>query len=284
MASSLNTLIRSSAWSVMSIGSAIYDSTGKAVYTNTALRRIFNLSPAEMLELQGNYNLFDDPSLADPEVQAAIKRAFAGEKVLLPTLDYVIVDAHGQPSNRHLAARFTLKPLGDVQPPEYVVGYFHDVSEAMELETQISARRDEIARMSQQDSLLKAEIAARAVPVVPILPGILVLPLVGGIDPVQADQIITALLQASSRNNADTVILDLTGVPVVDTAVANYILQAINALKLLGTETIVVGISNDIAQTIVQLGIRLDSIATRADLQSGLMAALERQNLTIESI
>ncbi len=71
---------------------------------------------------------------------------------------------------------------------------------------------------------------------------------------------------------------------MVDTAVANYILQAINALKLLGTETIVVGISNEIAQTIVQLGIRLDTIATRADLQSGLMDALERQNLTIESI
>ncbi|GAA5529047.1 STAS domain-containing protein [Herpetosiphon gulosus] len=284
MASSLNTLIRSSAWSVMSIGSAIYDKTGKAIYTNTALRRIFNLSPAEMVELQENYNLFDDPSLATPELQADLKRAFAGEEVFLPILDYVIVDSHGQPSNRHLAARFLLKPVGDATPPEYVVGYFHDVSEALELEAQISARRDEIERMSQQDSLLKAEIAARAVPVVPILPGILVLPLVGGIDPMQADQIITALLQASSRSNADTVILDLTGVPVVDTAVANYILQAINALKLLGTETIVVGISNDIAQTIVQLGIRLDMIATRADLQSGLMAALERQNLTIESI
>lgn len=284
MAPSLNTLIRSSAWSVMSIGSAIYDKTGKAIYTNTALRRIFNLSPAEMIELQENYNLFDDPSLATPELQADLKRAFAGEEVFLPILDYVIVDAQGQPSNRHLAARFLLKPVGDATPPEYVVGYFHDVSESLELEAQISARRDEIERMSQQDSLLKAEIAARAVPVVPILPGILVLPLVGGIDPMQADQIITALLQASSRSNADTVILDLTGVPVVDTAVANYILQAINALKLLGTETIVVGISNDIAQTIVQLGIRLDTIATRADLQSGLMAALERQNLTIESI
>lgn len=284
MAPSLNTLIRSSAWSVMSIGSAIYDKTGKAIYTNTALRRIFNLSPAEMLELQENYNLFDDPSLATPELQADLKRAFAGEEVFLPILDYIIVDSHGQPSNRHLAARFLLKPVGDATPPEYVVGYFHDVSESLELEAQISARRDEIERMSQQDSLLKAEIAARAVPVVPILPGILVLPLVGGIDPMQADQIITALLQASSRSNADTVILDLTGVPVVDTAVANYILQAINALKLLGTETIVVGISNEIAQTIVQLGIRLDTIATRADLQSGLMAALERQNLTIESI
>jgi len=268
----------------MSIGSAIYDQTGKVIYTNTALRRIFNLSPAEMLELQEHYNLFDDPSLATPELQADLKRAFAGEEVFLPILDYVIVDAHGQPSNRHLAARFLLKPVGDATPPEYVVGYFHDVSESLELEAQISARRDEIDRMSQQDSLLKAEIAARAVPVVPILPGILVLPLVGGIDPMQADQIITALLQASSRSNADTVILDLTGVPVVDTAVANYILQAINALKLLGTETIVVGISNEIAQTIVQLGIRLDTIATRADLQSGLMAALERQNLTIESI
>ena len=66
--------------------------------------------------------------------------------------------------------------------------------------------------------------------------------------------------------------------------VANYLLQAIQALRLVGTETILVGISPEIAQTMVQLGLRLENITTRADLQSGLQVALKQQGLAIKSV
>jgi rsbT co-antagonist protein RsbR len=121
-------------------------------------------------------------------------------------------------------------------------------------------------------------------PIIPLYTGVLVLPLVGDIDSRRAAQVIEALLEAISRQQADVVIIDITGVPVVDTQVANYLLQAARATQLLGSQVVLVGISPDIAQTIVQLGVDLSNIMTRANLQSGVEYAFAQRGLAIRPL
>ena len=119
-------------------------------------------------------------------------------------------------------------------------------------------------------------------PIIPIYRGILVLPLIGSVDSLRAGQIMEALLDGITRYQADVVIVDVTGVPVVDTGVANYLLQAAQAASLLGSQVILVGIGPEIAQTIVQLGVNLAAITTRANLEAGVTYALSLAGLAIQ--
>ncbi len=135
--------------------------------------------------------------------------------------------------------------------------------------------KDEI--ISSQTSALE-EISS---PIVPIYTGILVLPMIGTIDSRRAGQVMEGLLEGINTYSADVVILDITGVPVIDTGVANYLLQAARAARLLGSTVVLVGIGAEIAQTIVQLGIDLTGIVTRANLQAGIEYALSKQGLAI---
>jgi rsbT co-antagonist protein RsbR len=121
-------------------------------------------------------------------------------------------------------------------------------------------------------------------PIMPLYRGVLVLPLVGDIDARRATQVIEGLLEGISRQQADVVIVDITGVPLVDTQVANYLLQAARAAQLLGSRVILVGISPDIAQTIVHLGVDLSNIVTRANLQAGVEFAFSLRGLAIRPL
>ncbi|MBV9787213.1 MAG: STAS domain-containing protein, partial [Chloroflexi bacterium] len=111
-------------------------------------------------------------------------------------------------------------------------------------------------------------------PIVPIYDGILVLPLIGAIDTGRANEIMGRLLEQIRKQHAESVIIDITGVPLVDTSVAQHLLQTAQAARLLGASVILVGISPEIAQTIVQLGIDLGDISTLPDLQAGVTVAL----------
>jgi rsbT co-antagonist protein RsbR len=121
-------------------------------------------------------------------------------------------------------------------------------------------------------------------PIVPIYEGVLVLPMIGNIDSNRASRIMEDLLEQISVNNADVVILDITGVPLIDTGVANYILQTARAVRLLGSQVVLVGIGADIAQTIVQLGIDLNMITTRANLRAGFEYALNQLGFGITQL
>jgi rsbT co-antagonist protein RsbR len=118
-------------------------------------------------------------------------------------------------------------------------------------------------------------------PVIPVHDGVLVLPLVGTIDSTRSAQIMDSLLSAVQRESASVVIVDVTGVPMVDSSVANHLLQAIAAASLLGARCVLVGISPVVAQTMVQLGIDLRGVATRGDLQAGIAHALRTLQLEI---
>jgi rsbT co-antagonist protein RsbR len=121
-------------------------------------------------------------------------------------------------------------------------------------------------------------------PILPLYEGILVLPLVGAIDSFRASQIMERLLTAIAERQADIIILDITGVPVIDTAVANYLLQTARAAQLIGAHVILVGIGPEIAQTMVQLGVDVSSIEVGSTLQSGIDLALRRMGRAIRPI
>ncbi len=121
-------------------------------------------------------------------------------------------------------------------------------------------------------------------PILPLYEGILVLPLVGAIDSFRAGQMMERLLTTIAERQADIVILDITGVPVIDTAVANYLLQTARAAQLIGAHVILVGIGPEIAQTMVQLGVEVSSIEVGATLQSGIDLALRRMGRAIRPI
>lgn len=100
------------------------------------------------------------------------------------------------------------------------------------------------------------------------------MPLIGTIDSARIKQLIQNLLDGVSQRHARTVILDITGVQIVDTQVANALIQAAQALNLLGTSVLLSGIRPEVAQTLVGLGINLSTIKTYATLQSAIAAAL----------
>ncbi len=130
---------------------------------------------------------------------------------------------------------------------------------------------------------LEDVMAELSAPIVPVHHGILVMPLIGSIDSRRAALILETLLDNITRLKAEVVILDITGVPVVDTRVASYLIQATQAVRLLGSEIILTGISPTIAQTIVQLGIGFGAM-TRADLAAGLEYALAQLGLAIQKV
>ncbi|ABQ88496.1 anti-sigma-factor antagonist [Roseiflexus sp. RS-1] len=108
-------------------------------------------------------------------------------------------------------------------------------------------------------------------PVLPVLPGVLIAPLVGAIDESRATVFVANVLRAVERERAQQVIFDVTGVPLIDTQVARMILQAADAVRLLGAQVILVGIRPEVAQTVVGLGVALD-MKTYADLQQAIHA------------
>jgi rsbT co-antagonist protein RsbR len=134
-------------------------------------------------------------------------------------------------------------------------------------------------RMIQAQALQIRELST---PLIPLHAGILALPLVGTIDSYRATQIMESLLEGIAEQQADVVIIDITGVPVVDTGVGNHLLQAAQAAKLLGAQVILVGISTEVAQTMVQLGINLTQIVTLATLEAGISYAFALQGLVVE--
>ncbi|AUX26865.1 hypothetical protein SOCEGT47_074350 [Sorangium cellulosum] len=137
--------------------------------------------------------------------------------------------------------------------------------------------RAEAARGALQDQIIavqRARLLELAAPILPILDGILVMPLVGTLDVERARQAVETALHEAAERGADHLIIDITGVKAVDATVASMLLRAAKGLSLLGTRAIVTGVRAEVAQTLVGLDLHLDGIVTRATLQAGVEHAL----------
>ena len=124
-------------------------------------------------------------------------------------------------------------------------------------------------------SLQRMALQELSAPLIPVLEGITVMPLVGTIDTERAKQIMENLLTGVVKHRSEVVLIDITGVPVVDTMVAHHIIQAGEAVRLVGAKCILCGIRPEIAQTIVNLGINLNDVITKNTLKKGIEVALE---------
>ena len=133
-------------------------------------------------------------------------------------------------------------------------------------------------------SLQKIALQELSAPLIPVFDGITVMPLVGTIDTERAKQIMENLLKGAVKHRSEVVLIDITGVPVVDTMVAHHIIQAADAVRLIGAKCMLVGIRPEIAQTIVNLGIDLNQFTTKNNLKKGIEAALELTNKKIVSL
>jgi rsbT co-antagonist protein RsbR len=127
----------------------------------------------------------------------------------------------------------------------------------------------------------RATISELQTPVIQVWEGILALPIVGTVDTARAQDMTEALLERIVATGSEIVLLDITGVPVVDTAVARHLLETVTAARLLGADVLIVGLSSRTAMTLVQLGIDLSHVTTRATLAKGLEFAFRRLGLTV---
>jgi rsbT co-antagonist protein RsbR len=133
-------------------------------------------------------------------------------------------------------------------------------------------------------SLQKIALQELSASLIPVFEKISVMPLVGTIDTERAKLIMENLLEGVVKQRAEVVLLDITGVPVVDTMVAHHIIQAADAVRLVGAKCMLVGIRPEIAQTIVTLGINLNDFTTTSTLQRGMQEALGLTNRTIVEV
>ena len=125
------------------------------------------------------------------------------------------------------------------------------------------------------------EIVRLSIRVLPLYPGILVLPLVGRIDSERADAMTLALLEAVVKNGSKVVLIDVTGLPFLDAAVAAHLVAAARATTLLGTTPILVGMSANMATTMIESGVQLGNLKTLSNLSAGLKHGLHLLGKTI---
>ena len=128
----------------------------------------------------------------------------------------------------------------------------------------------------QQEELLEL-----STPVVKLWDGILALPMIGTLDSARTQVVIESLLQRIVETGSEIAIMDITGVPTVDTLTAQHLLKTVTAIRMMGADCIISGIRPQIAQTIVHLGIDLQGVTTKATLADALSLALKRSGFVV---
>ena len=161
-----------------------------------------------------------------------------------------------------------------------LVGVSRDITQQKLLE-----EKAERERLQQQIiEAQKRAIQELSTPIIPIMDRVIVMPLIGSIDTLRSKEVMRALLTGISEYRARVVILDITGVPIVDSGVASHLNKTIQAARLKGAHTIVTGISDAVAETVVELGLDWSGIETLDNLQTGLLTALGRLGIRLSKV
>ena len=134
--------------------------------------------------------------------------------------------------------------------------------------------REDVINRQQQ------ELLELSTPVVKIWDGILALPMIGTLDSARTQVVMESLLQRIVETESQIAIIDITGVPTVDTLVAQHLLKTVTAIRLMGADCIISGVRPQIAQTIVHLGVDLQGVTTKANLADALALALKRSGFS----
>lgn len=221
---------------------------GRIASINPAAERIFGLSAAELIGRQ--IARIIPPPYDNEYSQVGVGREVAGLRAdgsSFP-LDLAIGEMRLADQHRYIAIA-------------------HDLTER---------KRAAEERAHLQERIIRAQAAALAelsTPLIPISDDVVVMPLIGAIDDQRMQQVLAALLSGVERRHARAAILDITGVPIVDSQVATGLVMAAQATRLLGARVILTGIRPEVAQALVDLGVDLSYIVTHSTLQSGIAYA-----------
>lgn len=248
---------------------AVYDAEGNFLFHNQACEHFFGVSSSA---LQG-HNILRDPQSVQNGSLEMFKRVLAGQVYDRGTISLYKNVGGVEGQNRWLSP--LAFPLGDaVNGVAFVAIFYRDVTAQVEQQNVLQHAQESLAEQQQ----IIQELSS---PVVRIWEGILLLPLVGILDASRSMLITERLLEAIVRYEAQFVIVDITGVPAIDETTAHYLVLLTKATSLLGSTVILVGISSEVAQTIVTLDVDLSQIQTYADLQAGLAYAFAEMNLEV---
>ncbi|WP_299823692.1 STAS domain-containing protein [uncultured Pontibacter sp.] len=158
-----------------------------------------------------------------------------------------------------------------------VINNLLDQLSIITFETFIKGREEVILRQTD-------EINEISTPVIRVWDGILALPIIGTLDSARTQIVMENLLQEIVNTGSNIAILDISGVPAVDSLVAQHLIKTVSATRLMGAECIISGIRAEIAQTIVHLGIDLSNIKTKASLASALQLAFSMSNVEVKKV
>jgi len=153
-----------------------------------------------------------------------------------------------------------------------------DMGEEVRQSRQRTVELEEKLSLIQQQQKALEELST---PIIKIWDKVLVLPLIGALDTRRSQQLTESLLSLIEATQTRVTIIDITGVPTVDSAVANHLIKTVSAVQLLGAECVITGIRPEVAQTIVHLGVDLSGVETLSNLSEGLKWAFDSLGLYI---
>ncbi|MDX1901341.1 MAG: protoglobin domain-containing protein [Gammaproteobacteria bacterium] len=233
------------------------------------LKRVKNLQKEYFLRLtEGNYDTeYVEERLkigaTHANINLDVKWYLGAYNFYLRAISEKIFEAYKHDQETALKTIFALKKL-----------IFLDIGLA--IDTYIYQRESTIRK--QQEAIREL-----STPVLQVRDGLLILPIIGAIDSLRARQLTEQLLYAIRDRRALVVVVDVTGVPTIDSRVANHLMQTVEASRLMGAKTIITGLSAEVAQTLVNVGVDLSRVTTVGDLQGGIEEAdqiLGNRNMT----
>lgn len=237
----------------------VKDTTGRYTVVNRLAAAAVNLTPAQMVG-KTDYDV----------LPTEIADSYHKDDQQVLTTGTMIHVEHELPLDDGIHTLLSTRfPIMNAQGTPYAVGIVAtDITEVK--------RADQERAMLQQQVIDAQQVALRelSTPLLPLSPGVLAMPLVGTIDSQRAQLVMETLLEGIAAYQAQVAILDITGVQIVDTQVANALLGAAQAVRLLGADVVLTGIRPEVAQTLVGIGADLSGIITCSTLQSGIAYAL----------
>lgn len=230
--------------------------TGALVDVNRMSEELLGYSREELLGGSVSKFLVDRPPYTREAAAAHMARAIAGEPLQL-------IWPHRCSDGRELMAEVSLRRVS-LAGTERLMACVQDISERLE--------RDQLREeLIQRQAALLSELS---LPLIPLTDRVVVVPLIGTLDEQRAQALLETLLQGAARLGAEVLLIDITGVPLIDTAGADALLRAAQAVQLLGARVVLSGIRPEIAQTLVSLGADMRSIQTYSTLQAGIAQTL----------
>ncbi len=243
----------------------LLDMEGKFVRWNKNLEKVTGYSAEEV----GNQPALNVIAAADrPAISQAIQTVFVEGGIIV---EGRLLAKDGTETPYYFTASRIM-----MNGKPHLIGTGIDNSERIRSEEERTRLQEEII-LAQQRSLKEL-----STPIIPIMDQIIVMPLIGAIDSMRAKDLTRAVLNGISEYRARVIILDITGVPLVDSGVAAHLNKAMQAARLKGAMTIITGVSDAVAETIVDLGIDWSGIETLRDLQTGLLQALRKIGAKLE--